>query len=59
MAALRQYIEEGHEIGLETAYVAEDHGTITVTIDLSIFHPMLQSLSEQRFGTAEQTESGE
>ena len=56
MEALKTYAEAGHEISLETAYVAEDHGTITVSIDLSIYHPMLQRLSERRFNVASQAD---
>ena len=58
MEALKNYTEAGHEISLETAYVADDRGTITVSIDLSIFHPMLQELSAKRFGVAGQVEPG-
>ena len=58
MEALKLYAEAGHEIALETAYIAEDEGTITVSIDLSIFHPLLRELSEQRFGVAGQVDPG-
>ena len=51
--ALKSYAEEGHEISLETEYIAEDRGTITFTVDLSRFHPMLQQLSQRRFGVGE------
>ena len=50
MDALRDYVEQGHAISLETAYIAEDRGTITIGIDLSLFHPILSEASRQRFG---------
>jgi len=52
MEALKNYVKAGYEISLETAYVAEDRGTIAVSIDLSIFHPMLRQLTDKRFGLA-------
>ena len=58
MEALKTYAEAGHEIGLDTAYLAEDRGTITVSIDLSVFHPLLRELSEKRFGVAGQVDPG-
>ena len=54
MEALKSYAKAGHEISLETDYIAEGRGTITVTVDLGRFHPMLQQLSQRRFGVAEQ-----
>ena len=56
--ALRLYIEAGHDVSLETAFIAEDQGTITLGLDLSAFHPLLRTLSEWRFGVTDATPEG-
>jgi hypothetical protein len=50
MNALRVYTERGHEIALETSFIAKDRGAITLTLDLSEFHPLLTELMNERFG---------
>ena len=56
--ALRQYIEQGAPVHLETEYVAEDEARVTFTVDLRMYYPLLQELTRRRFPPDDTPPSG-